>query len=110
MIGSLLVIKNFLFVDINQCLSRYIIFYDTSIAIICVGGIIMLLGFWLFESQLIHVVAITFTALILTELLMVALTIRTWHGLMILAEIISIAIYVLSLVLLKDYFGKNIST
>ena len=84
-------------------------FYDTSKAIICVGGIIMLLGFWLFESQLIHVVAITFTALILTELLMVALTIRTWHGLMILAEIISIVIYILSLVLLKDYFGKDIS-
>ena len=33
---------------------------------------VMLLGFWLFESQLIHVVAITFTALILTELLTIS--------------------------------------
>ena len=60
--------------------------------------------------NIIHVVAITFTALILTELLLVVLTIRTWHGLMITAEIINNAIYILSLVLLKYYFGKNIST
>ena len=69
--------------DINQCLSRYIIFYDTSNTNICVSSIVILFGFWLFESQLIHVVAITFTALILTESLIVVLTLRTWHGLMI---------------------------
>ena len=67
----------------------------------------MLLGFWLFESQMIHVVSITFTTLILTELLMVSLTIRTWHGLMIIAEIISIAVYFLSLAFLNQYFGKH---
>ena len=66
----------------------------------------MLLGLWLFESEFIHVVAITFTSLILTELLMVALTIRTWHLIMILSEIVSIIIYVSSLVVLKDYFGN----
>ena len=70
------------------------------------GGVIMLLGFWLFEAELIHVVSITFTALILTELLMVALTIRTWHGLMIVAELVSIVIYILSLLVLRDYFGE----
>ncbi len=42
----------------------------------------MLLGLELFEAQFIHVVAITFTSLVLTELLMVALTVRTRHGLM----------------------------
>lgn len=67
----------------------------------------MLLAFWLFQGQLIHVVSITFTALILTELLMVALTIRTWHGLMLLAELLSIAIYILSLFVLHDYFGEE---
>ena len=66
----------------------------------------MLLGFWLFEDELIHVVSITFTALILTELLMVALTIRTWHGLMMVAELLSIAIYISSLLVLRDYFGQ----
>ena len=70
----------------------------------------MLVGFELFESQFIHVVAITFTALILTELLMVALTIRTWHGLMVLAQLFSVLVYVLSLVVLKDYFGMHITS
>ena len=64
-------------------------------------------AFLLFENEFIHVVAITFTSLILTELLMVALTIRTWHYLMIVAELFSIAVYVLSLVVLQNYFGKS---
>ena len=67
----------------------------------------MLLGFLLFESQFIHVVSITFTALVLTELLMVALTIRTWHGLMLLAELFSVVVYISSLAILRDYFGKK---
>lgn len=33
----------------------------------------------LFEDEFIHIVSISFTALILTELIMVALTISTWH-------------------------------
>lgn len=70
------------------------------------GGVIMLVGFLLFEAQFIHVVSITFTALVLTELLMVALKIRTWHSLMVLAEIVSVVIYILSLIVLKDYFGE----
>ena len=65
----------------------------------------MLLGFLLFEAQFVHVVAITFTALVLTELLMVALTIRTWHILMVLAQLLSVLVYIVSLVVLKDYFG-----
>lgn len=70
------------------------------------GGVIMLLGFLLFEGQFVHVVAITFTSLIVNELLVVALTIRSWHGLMVLAELFSVAVYILSLIILKDYFGK----
>ena len=66
----------------------------------------MLLGFLLFEAKFIHVVSITFTALILTELLMVAITIRTWHSLMLLAELLSIVVYIASLAVLKDYFGQ----
>lgn len=33
----------------------------------------------LFEDEFIHIRSISFSALILTELIMVALTIRTWH-------------------------------
>ena len=59
----------------------------------------------LFEDEFIHIVAISFTALILTELIMVALTVRTWHYLIILAEFFSLAVYVLSLIIFKNYFG-----
>lgn len=59
----------------------------------------------LFEDEFIHIVAISFSSLILTELIMVALNIRTWHYLMVLAELFSLALYGLSLVVLHDYFG-----
>lgn len=60
----------------------------------------------LFEDEFIHIVAISFTALILTELIMVALTVRTWHYIIFLAELLSLGLYVLSLIVLKDTFGK----
>lgn len=60
----------------------------------------------LFEDEFIHIVAISFTALILTELIMVALTVRTWHYLIIVAEFFSLAVYILSLILFKNYFGE----
>ncbi|XP_069894914.1 probable phospholipid-transporting ATPase IIB isoform X3 [Dipodomys merriami] len=68
------------------------------------GGILMYGALVLFESEFVHVVAISFTALILTELLMVALTIRTWHWLMVVAEFLSLGCYVASLAFLNEYF------
>lgn len=70
------------------------------------GGVIMYGALVLFEDEFIHIVAISFTALILTELIMVALTIRRWHILMALAELLSLGLYILTLVIFKDYFGK----
>ena len=72
------------------------------------GGVIMFGALLLFEDEFIHVVAISYTALILTELTMVALTIRTWHPLMVLAELLSILLYLLSLILLREFFGEFI--
>ncbi|XP_010603862.1 probable phospholipid-transporting ATPase IIB isoform X5 [Fukomys damarensis] len=69
------------------------------------GGILMYGALVLFDSEFVHVVAISFTALILTELLMVALTIRTWHWLMVMAEFLSLGCYVASLAFLNEYFG-----
>lgn len=43
------------------------------------GGVIMYGAIILFEDEFIHIVVISFSALILMELIMVALTIRTWH-------------------------------
>ena len=71
------------------------------------GGVIMFGALLLFEEDFLHIVAISFTALILTELTMVALTIRTWHPIMLLAELASVGIYFLSLIILNDFFGKK---
>lgn len=60
----------------------------------------------LFESEFVHIVAISFTSLILTELLMVALTIQTWHWLMTVAELLSLACYIASLVFLHEFIGN----
>uniref|UniRef100_A0A669BHJ0 Phospholipid-transporting ATPase n=1 Tax=Oreochromis niloticus TaxID=8128 RepID=A0A669BHJ0_ORENI len=62
------------------------------------------------ESEFVHVVAISFTALILTELLMVALTIRTWHWLMVVAEFFSLGCYLASLAFLNEYFDLSFIT
>jgi phospholipid-translocating ATPase len=72
---------------------------------VCAGAVIMYGSFLLFEDDFIHIVAITFTSLVLTELLMVALTVHTWHWLMIVAELLSFTSYVVCLVVFKDYFG-----
>lgn len=71
------------------------------------GGSIMILSILLFEDEFIHIVAISFTALICNELLMVALEINTWHKLMVLAEVITVLVYFGSMWLLPTYFGKN---
>eukprot|EP00794_Sanderia_malayensis_P019164 gene19164-21084_t len=70
------------------------------------GGIIMFGALLLFEDDFIHIVSISFTALILTELLMVALTVRTWHWLMALAEVCSLSVYIASVVLFRRYFDE----
>jgi len=68
------------------------------------GGAIMLMSLFLFNDNLINIVSITFTALILTELLNVAFEIHTWNRYMVLSEIITIILYFGSMVVLKTYF------
>merc|ERR1719369_2169179 len=74
-------------------------FFSWVLISIYQGGVIMLGAILLFEDEFVHVVAISFTALILTELLMVALASRTWHWLMVVAEFVSVALYALSVVI-----------
>ncbi|KAH0552697.1 probable phospholipid-transporting ATPase IIB isoform X1 [Cotesia glomerata] len=74
------------------------------------GGVIMYGALVMFEDEFIHIVAISFSALVLTELIMVALTIRTWHHIMVLAEFLSLALYLLSLFVLKDFDSDFITT
>ncbi|CAM2716513.1 unnamed protein product [Rotaria socialis] len=68
------------------------------------GSAIMYGAFVLFGDDFIHIVSITFTALILTELLMVALAIRTWHTLMVVGEFLSFTCYILSIVIFQNHF------
>ena len=70
----------------------------------------MLMAIWLFESDFIHIVSITFTALICNELLMVGLQVNTWHYLMICAEFLSVTIYLLSLKFLPEDFDIVFAT
>jgi len=70
------------------------------------GGIIMFGALLLFEDDFIHIVSISFTSLILTELLMVALTIRTWHWLMAVAEVCSLCVYIASVIILRKHFDE----
>ena len=71
-----------------------------------IGGILMFGAVVMFDDEFIHIVSISFTALILTELIMVALTVRTWHWAMIAAEVLSLAIYLVSVIIFPQSFGK----
>lgn len=71
------------------------------------GGMIMLLAIFLFDQSLYQVVSITFTTLILTELINVALEINRWHWLMAVAELASLAIYAVSIAALPEYFDLH---
>ncbi|KAJ2160334.1 putative aminophospholipid-translocase [Coemansia sp. RSA 552] len=68
------------------------------------GGALMMIAVWLFDTEFIHVVSIAFTGLVLNELLMVALEIRTWHRWMIWSILGSLAIYISSIWFLPAYF------
>ncbi|WFD43664.1 P-type phospholipid transporter [Malassezia psittaci] len=71
------------------------------------GGAIMIASLLLFENEFLNIVGISFTALVLNELIMVALEITTWHVFMVLSEIATLALYCFSMVLLPEYFDLN---
>ena len=104
--GELMVEKSIFLYFIQGRSLSYKTFFIWILISIYQGGIIMFGGILLFDEEFIHVVTITFTSLILTELLMVALTIRTWHWLMVAAEVFSLAVYIATLAVFKDYFGE----
>jgi phospholipid-translocating ATPase len=62
------------------------------------------------ESMFTKMVAVSFTALLLNELIMVALEIITWNKFMVFAELITFGIYLVSFPLLSDYFDPSVKT
>ncbi|KAI0702811.1 aminophospholipid-transporting P-type ATPase [Cerioporus squamosus] len=71
------------------------------------GAAIMIMSLVLFENEFLNIVSISFTALILNELIMVALEITTWHVYMVLSEIITLFIYAISIAFLQEYFDLS---
>ncbi|VDD86147.1 unnamed protein product, partial [Enterobius vermicularis] len=71
------------------------------------GAVIMYGALLVFDSDFIHIVSISFTALIVTELIMVALTVHTWHYAMLLAQALSLALYAVSLLFMKNFFDRQ---
>ncbi|BGP43367.1 Putative aminophospholipid-translocase [Rhodotorula kratochvilovae] len=68
------------------------------------GGAIMLASLVLFESDFLNIVSISFSALVLNELVMVAVEITTWHVLMVVSEVFTLALYCVSIMFLPEYF------
>ncbi|KAJ3530672.1 hypothetical protein NM688_g7676 [Phlebia brevispora] len=68
------------------------------------GAAIMIMSLVLFENEFLNIVAISFTALVLNELIMVALEITTWHIYMLISEIVTFFLYAISMVFLPEYF------
>ena len=89
---------------------NYKTFFTWILISIYQGGVIMILCILLFNDEFIRVVTITFTALILNELLMVAAEINTWHYLMILAEFLSIVSYTAAFWILKNELEVPVNT
>ncbi|PRQ71214.1 hypothetical protein AAT19DRAFT_10754 [Rhodotorula toruloides] len=71
------------------------------------GGAIMLLSLVLFESEFLNIVSISFSALVVNELAMVAVEITTWHLAMVVSEVLTLALYVVSILFLPEYFDLS---
>ncbi|KAF9529869.1 aminophospholipid-transporting P-type ATPase [Crepidotus variabilis] len=71
------------------------------------GATIMIVSLILFENEFLHIVSISFTALILNELIMVALEITTWHTYMVISEVVTLFFYVISIAFLPAYFDLS---
>ncbi|KAM0786043.1 hypothetical protein ACM66B_006856 [Microbotryomycetes sp. NB124-2] len=71
------------------------------------GGTIMIASLVLFENEFLNIVSISFSALVLNELIMVAVEVTTWHTFMMLAEVISLTLYAVSILFLPEYFDLS---
>ncbi|KAH7882069.1 hypothetical protein F5I97DRAFT_1989102 [Phlebopus sp. FC_14] len=68
------------------------------------GAAIMIMSLVLFETEFLNIVSISFTALVINELIMVALEITTWHIYMVISEVVTLFFYVISIAFLPEYF------
>ncbi|KAG0706236.1 hypothetical protein DFH29DRAFT_189735 [Suillus ampliporus] len=71
------------------------------------GAAIMIMSLLLFETEFLNIVSISFTALVINELIMVALEITTWHIYMVISEVVTLCFYVISIAFLPEYFDLD---
>lgn len=69
---------------------------------------IMLLSFWLFEKSFTTIVTITFTSLIFIEILNVFTTLTKWSKIVCLSQIITILVYIASIVFLRKTIDVSV--
>ena len=67
----------------------------------------MILAIRLFETDLTRILSISFTSLILNELILVGLEVSTWHRVMVLSQVFSVLVYTASMFILKKEFGRR---
>ncbi|KIP06661.1 hypothetical protein PHLGIDRAFT_106736 [Phlebiopsis gigantea 11061_1 CR5-6] len=83
----------------------YKTFFQWTMISVYQGAAIMIMSLALFENEFLNIVSISFTALVLNELIMVALEITTWHVYMIVSEVVTFLLYAVSLAFLPEYFA-----
>ena len=105
----------FLFPELYQELQKgralsYKTFFQWVTKSVYQAGVIMVMSILLFEENFVHIVSITFTSLICTELVNVAIVVHTWHKWMVLSTVVTFLIYLSSMVVLQTYFDIGFIT
>jgi phospholipid-translocating ATPase len=72
------------------------------------GAVIMFLTFWLFEQSFTTVVTITFTALILSELLNINTALTHMNRIVLISQIFTLLVYLVSIVLLREQIDLSV--
>jgi phospholipid-translocating ATPase len=72
------------------------------------GAIIMLLCFWLFENSFTEIVTITFTALILSELLNINTALTRMNKIVLTSQILTLIVYFASIYFLRDIIDVSV--
>ena len=67
----------------------------------------MLLGFWLFDDNVVQIVTITFTSLIISELLNVYTALTHLNKIVFLSQILTFLIYIISIITLRDQINVS---
>lgn len=68
----------------------------------------MLLTFWIFEKSFSNIVTITFSALIISELLNINTTLTKMNKIVFLSQIFTLLIYVVSIIIFRNVINLSL--